>query len=382
MSTPLEPYLKLAKENERLKQTNARLASENRNFRRSSGGFMIDESVDQLREMLAENHKHPLLSRPTKYKVPKPPSPPVFSKSHHEEAIKVWSDWHISEVVKPEDCGGFNAYNSVIAANRVWEDTDKSKRILTAHQSLYPIKKLHFFNLGDSINGSIHKELELTNDLLDIPAAILAAKLMALGIEEYKTLGIPIEMDCVVGNHPRTTHTMPTKRQAHLSLDYFVYENLATYFRNDDQVKITIHTGQVGSKDILGHRYIIEHGIGVPHMKEEAFEDRIRALYDDPLWRKANGDFKGASFEQIVIGNMHRPKFLERTVVNGSLVGQNELGVSWRLKPIRAQQMLWGVSKSLPRTWQYAIDTTENRSMKADNPIGEFATWYMKHNHR
>ena len=124
------------------------------------------------------------------------------------------------------------------------------------------------------------------------------------------------------------------------------------------------------------------YGIGVHHMGEDKFEDRIRALYDDPLFRNANGGFAGASFAQIVIGNMHRPKFLERTVVNGALVGQNELGVSWRLKPIRAQQMLWGVSKDLPRTWQYAIDTTENRSMKADNPFSEFTHWYMKHNRR
>ena len=331
--------------------------------------------------MLEQHKNHPLLSRPRKYKTPKVTAPSVFSKTHSEEAIKVWSDWHISEVVSEQDTHGFNAYNSVIASNRVWEDVDKTKRILTAHRALYPIKKLHLLILGDMINGSIHPELMLTNDLLDIPAAILASRLICMGIDELKTLGMPIEVVCVVGNHPRTTVKMPTKRQAHLSYDYTIYENVKNYFRNDDQVDIYVETGQIGHKDILGHRYIYEHGIDVPHMKEEALEDRIRALFDDPLYRNATGH-QGASFEQIVIGNMHRPKFLERTVVNGSLVGQNELGVSWRLKPIRAQQMLWGVSEDLPRTWQYAIDVTANKSTKVNNPFSEFTDYYMKLNRR
>jgi hypothetical protein len=69
------------------------------------------------------------------------------------------------------------------------------------------------------INGSIHADLAYTNDLIDPAAMILCARLMDMGIQELKTLGLPIKIKCVVGNHPRLTNNMPTKRQGHQSMD-------------------------------------------------------------------------------------------------------------------------------------------------------------------
>jgi hypothetical protein len=269
----------------------------------------------------------------------------------------------------------------LILSNRVWRLVQKQKRILVAHSALYPLTRLWLFILGDMINGSIHEELKLTNDLLDIPASVLAADLIIMGVIELKSLGMPIEIDCVIGNHPRTTVKMPTKRQAHLSMDYLVYEQVAKAFRNDDQVKITIHTGQIAIKDILGHRYVLEHGMGIASGDEEKFEDRLRGVYDDATYRKATG-LTGTSFDQIVIGNMHKPKWLERTIVNGCLTGQNELGVSWHLKTIKAQQFMWGITQEHVRTWQYPIDVTHVRSEKAENPFSDYTTWFMKKHRR
>jgi hypothetical protein len=115
--------------------------------------------------------------------------------------------------------------------------------------------------------------------------------------------------------------------------------------------------------------------------QEEQFESRIRDLFDDPVYREATNE-QGAAFDQILIGNMHKPKFLERTIVNGSYIGQNELGQSWRLKPIKAQQLMWGVSKKHVRTWMYAVDMTHIRNETATNPMSEYAVWFMRRNRR
>jgi hypothetical protein len=347
-----------------------------------AGGLNVEGVVEEFKEILKAEKENPFSWTPTQILKPKPKySKNPVSKGHHEYATIIWSDWHISEQVRYEDANHVNAYNSMIAANRIWEMLESHKQIIRLHEGMYPIKKLWIPILGDMINGSIHPELILTNDLSDPAAAILAARLLEMALIEMKTLGIPIQVDCIVGNHPRMTAKMPTKIQSQVSYDWIVYEMLADFFRGDEQVEINVHTGQIAIVEQFGWRFVIEHGIDVRNGREEEYEDRIRALFDDPTYREATG-LTGSSFDNIIIGNLHKPAFLERTVKNGSLTGQNELGQSWRLKPIRAQQLMFGISKNHVRTWQYPIDVTSVKHEKASNPISEFTKAYMKRHGR
>jgi hypothetical protein len=383
VTKPLDPLEKALRENERLKIDNGQLRAINKKLLRRGGGYAVDDAVDTLREFLATEPSLPV-SSPSKIVIPKKPKVKTETPfTHYEHAVTAWSDWHISERIRAVDSMGINEYNSVIAANRFWRVIYKTKKILFNHMAMYPIKKLHIFALGDMINGSIHHELSMTNDLFDPAAVVLAARMMQMGIEELKTLGIPIQVECIVGNHPRITAKMPTKRIAHLSLDWAVYEIVANYFRNDDQVTINVHTGPMEAVDILGWRYLIEHGIDVKSGGEENLEDRIRGLLDDATYRQAVG-LSGPSFDQIVIGNMHKIKSLERVRVNGCLTGQNELGVSWRLKTIKAMQWLWGVSEEHVSTFEYKLDVTPIRDSKKDrnNPFGEYTADYMRKHSR
>jgi hypothetical protein len=366
----------MGRELERYKLKQADYQNLLRKYQRGGGSFAVDNAIEELQEVLKSEENFRFKYPTSKVLSPKS-KPKVVGPNHEEIAAKCWSDWHTSEVVRPLDSNGVNCYSSMICSNRVWEDTRKTKKIIQIHRCAYPIKTLWLLALGDMINGSIHPELALTNDLFDPAATILASRLMIMGIEEYKALGLKIIVDCIVGNHPRTTLKMPTKRLAHQSFDWVVYEIVANHFAKDDQVEINVHTGQIGFREVMGHRYLFEHGIDVKSGGEEAFEDRLRGVFDDKIYRAATG-MKGASFDQIVIGNMHKPKWLERTIVNGCLVGQNELGVSWRLKTIPAQQFLWGISEKHVRTWQYAVDTTHVRSEKVENPFSEYTKWFMQ----
>lgn len=294
-----------------------------------------------------------------------------------EIAVVCSSDLHLTETVRPADANGINVYNSMIATNRLWAHAQKVKSILARHMSLYRIESIWMPLLGDAISGTIHDEYIATNDLSDPAAVTLAARLYAMFVTEISGLGIPIQIDAVHGNHPRLTPKMPTKRQALTNMDWQIYEHLSDLLRNTPGVEMKITTAQIGARKLYGWNYLFEHGIGVGSGGEEAFEDRLRALFDDAVFREATGH-EGTAFDQVVIGNMHKPKFLERTVVNGSYIGQNELGQSWRLKPIRAQQLMWGVGKKYPRTWQYSLDLTDIKHERADNPFSEYASWFMQ----
>jgi hypothetical protein len=342
-----------------------------------SGGLNAEGTAKEILEILDTERNHVPCLHPVQYKKIKPIGVNPISKDHVEAAALIWSDWHVSEVVKLEDSNGINAYSSTIAANRVWELVQRQKKIITLHRSLYPIKFIWLSILGDMINGSIHEELRLTNDLTDPASVVLAARLLQFALIELKTLGLPIVIDCVVGNHPRMTAKMPTKAQAMTSFDWIVYEMVRDAFRDDKQIAIRVHTGQIGTVEVLGWRYVLEHGIDWKNGHEEEFEDKIRALFDDPIYRAATG-LKGTAFDQILIGNLHKCAVLERTIKNGALTGQNELGMNWRLKPIRAQQVMWGISKGHVKTWSYAVDVTDIKDDSGSNPFVTYAKGYME----
>lgn len=371
MPAPLDPMVKLERENERLRVDNARLRLLNRKLLRR--GFGYDDFIQELRRVIKEENSAQVPYQPRS----KPRIIDPFDSTHEEIACVAVSDLHLAETVRKEDANGVNVYNSMIAANRLWLHCQKVKRILTRHMAMYTIRKIWSPLLGDIINGTVHPEFIYTNDLSDPAAVILAERLLFMFYTELKSLGIPIQIDTIIGNHPRTTVKMPTKRQAYTNLDWLIYETLRDRFDGDEQVTLNVHTSQCAMTKLYDWRYVFEHGIDVKNGKEEDLEDRIRALFDDPTYREATG-LKGAAFDQLVIGNLHKPKFLERTIVNGSYTGQNELGQSWRLKPIKAAQLMWGVSQKQVRTWAYQVDLTSEQSQKAKNPMSDYADWFLR----
>lgn len=327
--------------------------------------------LKEFREILATD-KGFALSEPYVVQTPWPDD-----TEHEEIAILPVSDLHLTETVNSDDSNGVNRYNSILAASRLWAHVQKAKSILLRHMRMYRLLKIWSPILGDIVNGTVHEEYIATNDLSDPAAVILGGRLLKMFYVELMSLGLPIEIDAVHGNHARTTPKMPTKRQAHTNLDWQLYEMLKDGLEPFGGVDMKVCTSQIGMKRLFNWNYVYEHGVDVKNGAEEAFEDRLRALFDDPTYREAT-NYQGASFDQAVIGNLHKPKFLERTVVNGSYIGQNELGQSWRLKPIRAQQLMWGVSKSHVRTWQYNVDLTRIKNDTIDNPFAEYAAWFMK----
>jgi hypothetical protein len=376
---PKDAYTQLARTNARLSQT---IREQRKQLNKvNARGFGYDDFVDEYKKLIAEEKKNPFVYMPSKVSKLAPQSAAPIDKNHSEIACLALSDWHLTEVVKLADSNYINVYNSAIAANRLWAIVQKFKTIVQMHRAMYKIEKIWLSMLGDMISGSIHPEYLVTNDGTDQVATLLCQRLCRMVVNEILELGLPIEIDCVVGNHPRTTIKVPTKGIAHTNHDWVVYMFLAEMFDGDKRVKVNVHPSQIAPVYQYDHRYILEHGIDWTNGKEEVFESKIRDLMDDQIYREAT-DLKGTAFDQVVIGNLHKPAFLERTIKNGSLIGQNELGQNWRLKPIRAQQLMWGISRTKDRTFQYPLDVTRVRSNKVENPMSDWAVAFMRKNGR
>lgn len=316
---------------------------------------------------------------------------PAVSEGHTEDAVLLLSDTHFGDRIRREDTSGFPEFDLIIAGNRMGYVIRQVKQVLTLHRAMYPLKKLHVWVGGDIGNGELY-DAPKSNQLF-LPAQVMFSyNMLKFAIEDLLTLTEgkspvieTVELLFTVGNHMRMDEKMPTKLQAQRTLDWLIYQVTIEHFKDHPNIAITQEMSPYIFKTIRGHRHLFAHGNQVGYRNSPdaqcksmgTFIDRVRALFDSPEFRRKNG-LAGETFSRICIGDIHVPVSFPRLISNGSLNGQNELGVNWALEPIPAGQQLFGVSDTHIETWRYFLDCTAVQKSRGDmNRYGRFAKWYL-----
>ncbi len=280
---------------------------------------------------------------------------------HSEDAVLLLSDEHFGDVIRRADTSGFPEFNLPISGNRFGYVIKKAKQVLSIHRAMYPIKKLYVWLGGDTGNGVLH-DAAASNALFIAPQIHFSYHMIRLGLEDLLTLTVPdpvtgvvvveeIVLLASVGNHMRQDEHMPHKYQAQRTFDWLIYQFLFEHFRSKPNITIHADMSPFIFENIRGHKYMFTHGyqVGYKNNPEKQAESMgkfimlVRALFDSPEFRKKNG-LMGSTFDHVCIGDIHIPVDFPRLTSNGSLNGQNELGVNWTLEPIPAGQQLFGVS--------------------------------------
>lgn len=327
----------------------------------------------------------------TPIKAHKPLRSAPVKEGHTEDAVLVISDTHFGDIIRAADTSGFPEFDLMIAGNRMGYIAKKAKMILGLHRSMYPIKRLYVPILGDIGNGDLH-DAPKSNALFIAPQIHFSYHMLRFLIEDLLTLveeGIVEEIVLLfsVGNHMRMMEDkkMPTKLQAQRTFDWLIYQFVMEKFRGVKGITIKTDMSPFIFENIRGHRYGFNHGMEVGYRNSpdaqaksiSAFINHTRALFDSPTYRAHSG-LEGATFDRFVIGDIHVPVSFPRLLSNGSLNGQNELGVNWGLEVIPAGQWLFGVSNKQIQTWQYFIDCTH---VQREEPNG-YADFAVDYNER
>ena len=157
------------------------------------------------------------------------------------------SDVHYGEVVDPDEILGVNAYDTVIAAERMKKYFYALTTIGIRWSTDCSIMGVLLTLAGDLISGDIHEELRITNALTAHDQVKGIVEILEAGI--YMLLGVypAVHVVGVPGNHGRTTHKPTAKLYAALSYDILVCSMLADRFKGDPRV--TFQFGR--SKDQL-----------------------------------------------------------------------------------------------------------------------------------
>jgi hypothetical protein len=318
---------------------------------------------------------------------------PVVREGHTEDAVALWSDMHFGDRTRREDMSGFPKFDMPVSGNRWGYVIRKMKQCLTLHRAMYPLDTLNIWIGGDVGNGILHDSPN-SNELFTPAQVHFSYHMLKFAIEDALTLCKTdesgkqvvkkIKLLFTVGNHMRMDEKMPYKFQAQRTLDWLIYQFVIERFAGNPNIEIKQEMAPYIFENIRGHRHLFAHGMQVGYRNSPdaqcksmaSFIDRVRALFDSPEWRNAN-KLQGETFSRICIGDIHVPVSFPRLISNGSLNGQNELGVNWVMEPIPAGQQLFGVSDKHLETWKYFLDATHIQDAPCDmNPYGIFAKNY------
>lgn len=259
-------------------------------------------------------------------------------------AIIMASDWHVGETVDPETIGGVNEYNREIAQKRGKQFFTNALRLLKIFERDIYINNVILALLGDFITNTIHEELAETNSMLPSDEISFAQDLIVSGIEFLlKNTTVNFIIPCHSGNHGRMTKKQRISSEAGNSLEYFMYKNIAYYFKNEKRITFLIPRGyfsfvQVYDKVVRfhhGHHLSYGGGVGgvtIPINKAIAQWDKTK---------KADIDCFG-HFHQFLNGG--------KWILNGSMMGFNAYAESIKASYEPPKQAFFLIDKKRGQT--------------------------------
>jgi hypothetical protein len=331
----------------------------------SAGAPAEDElrhQIATLKTQLTAYQKDELTARYVRSKImglaETTPTPPVWlvenkaSKSSPGVPTLFCSDLHWGEVVDPRQINGVNEYNLNVAHTRMSTLVTRAIDLLNNHVVNPKYPGLVLALGGDMVSGSIHEELEQTNDVPLLPSVLDLLDVMTWGISTLADAFGRIHIPAVAGNHGRLHHKVRAKDFAHTNLDWLLYCLLEKNFAKDKRVTFQIPDGPDAQYRIYSHRYLLSHG-----NQFRGGDGLIGAL--GPIIR---GDHKKRSrnnqiamgYDTMLLGHFHQLIQLERVIVNGSLKGYDEYAWANNFAFERPRQALFithpvhGITISMP----------------------------------
>lgn len=265
----------------------------------------------------------------------------------------LFSDWHWGEVVRASEVGGVNEYNMAVARKRLQRVTEKTCDLLRNHVvGDYP--GIVVCLAGDLISGSIHDELEQTNQGTALEQTLDCFEHVQTAIKTLADEFGKVHIPCVTGNHGRSNRKWQAKRRATLSFEWLLYVFLQRAFADDERITFDIPDGPDAEFKLLNTTYRLTHG--------DAFRTGGDGMIG-PLGPITRGTLKRSKmaatmnqpFDHLLLGHFHTLLWGANQITNGSLIGFSEFGMSLSFAPEPPAQALWLTNEKHGRTIQMPV---------------------------
>jgi len=246
---------------------------------------------------------------------------------YDEEAILPLSDFHLGEIVIPEEINDLNCYNLEILEHRLGKLVEDVQKITMRALSGYRLQTLHVPLLGDIVSGAIHEELVETNEFVAVDMCLHAQRVIVETLLKLHEIFPKINVYSVSGNHGRLTEKMRFKRGWN-NWDYLVGKQVEIQIKHSDcadNFTFDVPKTTIMSKKIGEHNFMFEHGHGIRMYNGIPYYGINRYATDNQV---SLLDSHRSTIDHFIIGHFHQSAKIPISgasfFMNGSLIGTNE----------------------------------------------------------
>lgn len=261
-------------------------------------------------------------------------------KGHHGIVMAQMTDWHLDEVVHPDEVLNLNAYNADIAKIRIGRWTDRVITLPRDYVRGIEIDGLVIPATGDLFTGEIHAELKESNErrilesLLYWQEPVMAS--LDLLTREYQKVSVYT----VVGNHGRLAQKSVFKGRVYDNVEWLFWSIIRDRMKDrGSPIEINVSTSMDMNVPVYGRNHLLTHG---DQFKGGTGISGAFAPLSLGSHRKGKRQSAaGMPMETMVIGHLHQLINIPGVIMGGSLKGMDEFAFGINVPPADAAQALW-----------------------------------------
>ncbi|MES2211517.1 MAG: hypothetical protein V4515_15235, partial [Chloroflexota bacterium] len=273
--------------------------------------------------------------------VPEWMAPAGHGHDHVATVAAQMTDWHLGEVVKPDEVLYLNAYNEAIAYQRAETWFEKVVTLPRAYVNGVDIEGLWVPATGDLFTGEIHAELKESNYERILETVLHAQEPVLAGFELLaREYGGRVVVDAVVGNHGRQAHKSVFKGRVYDNFEWLFWSVIRDRLRDRGvPVVVNASTSMDMNVQVYGRNHLLTHG--------DQFKGGTGisgAFAPLSLGSHRKGKRQGAAgmpMETMVIGHLHQLINIPGVIMGGTMKGMDEFAFGINVPPADAAQAMW-----------------------------------------
>lgn len=278
--------------------------------------------------------------------------------SREEEAVLVLSDMHtgmVNEIYDPNTQNRIITFNEKIRQQELVYLRDSVFEIYDILSKSYKLKKLHILILGDMItNDRIFEGQQFEIDRPYGTQVWDTLRDLTNFINFMKNKFESVHVVGCVGNHGRS-NAKYMEEPVENNFEWTLYKMLQEAFKQDKAVSVEVPSTRFYSIKIFNHTYYMSHGDNFRGFSKGALDRAVRDLLTTLMPDLPTG------FDVYIMGHLHSAEKMDLNekstlIVNGSWIPRDQYGYKMFRRYSKPQQWFFGVSKSRPITWSYALD--------------------------
>ena len=300
----------------------------------------LSEEADELRRLVNFYDS----ARNARIKVPTWRRKRRTGRKHVGTQMAQLTDWHLDEVVNPAEILNLNAYNRKIAHQRIEAWAEKVVTLPREYMAGLDIEGLIIPATGDLFTGEIHEELTATNEDTILGSMLYWMEPIIAMIESMAPEYRGIEIDCVPGNHPRTTKKYDHKQRVKKNFEQFFWAVVRDRIADRGKapnVTINVSPSSNFNLEVYGRNYVLDHGY------EFKGGSGISGAYSPLSLGKHRKNLRQVvadlPMHTMIIGHMHQIINIQGVIMGGTLKGYDEYAFNLNLAPDEngAGQAMW-----------------------------------------